>query len=66
MFEKAIDYAHQFADVDHTHPYSLWGCVNGLTRYSQESERFADDRAFIDGLTGRLLSIVAQPAALAV
>lgn len=61
MFDKAIDYAIQFQDIDHVHPFSLWGCVNGLTRYSQSADvgaDYADERARVDSLTAKLMKLV--------
>lgn len=65
MFVEALDYAEKFADVDHVHPYSLWGAVNGLTRYSQSAGvglDFADERARVDALTGKLMKLVGAVA----
>lgn len=59
MFEKSLDLAVQFADIDKVHPYSLWGAVNGLTRYSQTvGADYADERARVDSLTGKLMKLV--------
>ncbi len=70
MFEKSLDLAVQFADIDHVHPYSLWGAVNGLTRYSQTAAvgmDYADERARVDSLTGKLMKLVgAESPAVAV
>lgn len=68
MFDKAISAAVEFADVDKVHPYSLWGAINGLTRYSQSADvgaSYADERAKVDALVPKLLSLVAEPAAVA-
>jgi len=61
LFDGALDLAVQFADVDRVHPYSLWGAVNGLTRYSQTADvggEYADERAKVDALTGKLMKLV--------
>lgn len=61
MFEKSLDLAVQYADIDKVHPYSLWGAVNGLTRYSQTEAvgmDHADERARVDALTGKLMKLV--------
>jgi hypothetical protein len=67
MFAGALDKALEFAHIDNVNPYSLWGAINGLTRYSQDGDgaAFADERARVDALTPKLLTLVSDdPAAL--
>jgi hypothetical protein len=51
--DAAYETAEQFTDA-YGDPRTVWGMVNGITHYSQESA-FADSRTLLDRAAGRLL-----------
>lgn len=55
MVEAGYDAVNPDEDGD---PRTVWGMVNGLTRYSQTLDAFADKRVEVDRAAGRLMEIV--------